>query len=365
MMKIYKTVLIFLAGALIFAACEDSLGPELNPDAEPPAFQSPSSGDRIPLLEEEAGEEVLVFNWTAPDFGFPAAVDYRVEMGSPDGDFENPVNIGTTSTTSLNITTEQINGALLNFGLIPGEESSVLFRIRATVAETVDPLYSDPVELLFTPYEMDVGPAFPEQLFMIGNSVGDWDWGNTDLEMIPVATKPHLFWKIVWIDADVEDPGYKFAPEKGGGTDFGYDGEPAVDGVVGFGGDNMPSPEETGYYMVVVNLETEQIAVAEPRVYLIGGTVGGWDMEMPDALFTADHDNQVMTITRELMADELRIYAWYEGDWFTDWWQSEFMIFDGQIEYRGAGDDQERVLPSADGEYTIELDFRNDEGSIK
>src|SRR5690625_6850349 len=43
------------------------------------------------------------------------------------------------------------------------------------------------------------------------------------------------------------------------------------------------SPEETGYYMVVVNLETEQIAVAEPRVYLIGGTVGGWDMEMPGA----------------------------------------------------------------------------------
>src|SRR5690625_5657663 len=83
--------------------------------------------------------------------------------------------------------------------------------------------------------------------------------------MIPVATKPHLFWKIVWIDADVEDPGYKFAPEKGWGNDFGYDGEPAVDGVVGFGGDNMPSPEETGYYMVVVNLETEQIAVAEPR----------------------------------------------------------------------------------------------------
>src|SRR5690625_1674378 len=97
MMKIYKTVLIFLAGALLFAACEDSLGPELNPDAEPPAFQSPSSGDRIPLLEEEAGEEVLVFNWTAPDFGFPAAVDYRVEMGSPDGDFENPVKIGRAS----------------------------------------------------------------------------------------------------------------------------------------------------------------------------------------------------------------------------------------------------------------------------
>src|SRR5690625_7055918 len=97
----------------------------------------------------------------------------------------------------------------------------------------------------------------------------------------------------------------------------------------------MPSPEETGYYMVVVNLETEQIAVAEPRVYLIGGTVGGWDMEMPDALFTADHDNQVMTITRELMADELRIYAWYEGDWFTDWWQSRSEEHTSELQSRG------------------------------
>lgn len=365
MMKIFKTLLIFVAGALILTACEDSQGPVLNPDAEPPVLQSPSSGDRFTLLEDEAGEEVFAFNWTAPDFGFAAAVTYRVEMGSPEGDFENPVNIGTASTTSLSITTEQINSALLNSGLSAGEESSVPFRVRATVADSVGPLYSGPVELLFTPYEMDVGPVFPEQLFMIGNSVGDWDWGNTDLEMIPVATKPHLFWKIVWMDADAADPGYKFAPEKGWGNDFGYDGEPAADGIVGFGGENMPSPEETGYYMVVVNLEAEQIAVVEPLVYLIGGTVGGWDMEMPDALFTVDNDNEVVTITRELEADELRIYAWYEGDWFTDWWQSEFMIFDGQIEFRGAGDDQDRVHIPADGEYTIELDFRSDEGSLE
>lgn len=364
MMKLFKALILFVTAALVFAGCEDSYGPVLNPDAESPALLSPSSGESYTLSEDNAAQELLTFEWTVPDFGFAAAVDYRVEMGSTGGDFNDPINVGSSTGTSLGVTVEQMNGILHSADLEAEIESSVPFRVRATVADSVDPLYSEPVQLAFTPYAMEVGPEFPEQLFMIGNSVGDWDWGNTDLEMIPVATKPHLFWKIVWIDADADDPGYKFAPERGWGNDFGFNGEPAEDGIVSFGGDNMPSPEETGYYMVIVNFETEQIAVVEPLVYLIGGTVGGWDMEMADALFTVDNDNEVISITRELEADELRIYAWYEGAWFTDWWQSEFIFFGSEIEYRGAGDDQDRVHISSAGEYTIELNFRTNEGSI-
>lgn len=364
-MKLFKSLVLFAAGTLAFVACKDSHSPVLNPDAEPPAILSPSSGGNYILEEVHAEEELLTIEWSAPDFGFAAAISYRVEMGSPDGDFDNPENIGSSTSTSLTLAVEEMNSNLLTAGLTAGEETSVPLRVRAEISDSMDPLYSDPVELGFTPYAMDVGPEYPEQLFMIGNSVGDWDWGNTNLEMVPVATKPHLFWKIVWIDADADDAGYKFAPERGWGNDFGYNGESPSDGIVGFGGDNMPSPEETGYHMVIVNYETEQIAVAEPLVYLIGGTVGGWDTAMPDALFSADNTNEVLTITRDLAADELRIYAWYEGDWFTDWWQSEFMIFDGQIEFRGAGDDQDRININSDGEYTIELDFRNDEGSIE
>jgi len=114
-----------------------------------------------------------------------------------------------------------------------------------------------------------------------------------------------------------------------------------------------------------VNLETEQIAVTAPQVYLIGDTIGSWDQAVEDALFDVDNENELITITRELVAAELRMYAWFDKGWFTDWWQSEFMIFDGEIEFRGAGGDQERVNIESDGEYTIDLNFSTGEGSIE
>jgi hypothetical protein len=212
----------------------------------------------------------------------------------------------------------------------------------------------------------DVEPLdYPEELYMIGASVGGWDWANVDLPMIPVHSKPHLFWKIVWIEAGVTDAGYKFAPQKDWIGDFGYDGNDPVDGIYQKGGDNMPEPDESGYYMVVVNFETEEIAVVDPQVYLIGNTVGSWDTAYADALFTVDNANEVITLTRSLEADELRMYAWFDKGWFTDWWQSEFMILEGVIEFRGKGDDQERVNIDPAGEYKIDLNFRNHTGSIE
>lgn len=205
-------------------------------------------------------------------------------------------------------------------------------------------------------------PEFPESLYMIGDGVGGWEWDQVDLPMIPTAgNKDHLFWKIVWMEAT---GAFKFAPQREWAGDFGKTGE-ATDGVYDIGSEDVPVPGEAGYYMVVVNLETDQIAIAEPQVYLIGETVGSWDQANPDALFTVDNENEILTLTRELASDELRMYAWFDlvEGWFTDWWQHEFMILDGVIEYRGRGDDQERVVVPA-GENRIDLNFRTNEGSI-
>jgi hypothetical protein len=224
---------------------------------------------------------------------------------------------------------------------------------------------------------VDPLPEYPESLYMIGNALnmedsdGDgtpdgWQWNLTDAPMIPVAgNKEHLFWKIVWL---YEGGEFKFAPQREWVGDFGKSGD-ATDGIFAKGGENIPVPGGSGYYMVVVNLDTEEIAVVDPKVYLIGNAVGGdnaWDPANPEVLFTVDNENEVVTITKTLAATpELRMYAWFDAaeGWFTDWWQSEFMIFDGEIEYRGAGGDQARVAVEA-GEYTISLKFKDETGTI-
>lgn len=206
--------------------------------------------------------------------------------------------------------------------------------------------------------EENVG--FFEELYMIGDVVGGWSWDTDGIEMVPVHSHKNLFWQIVWMEAGEDLAGFKFAPEKAWGDDFGME-EDLGGGEFSFGGNNTPAPAESGYYMVVVDLEAEKFSVAEPQVYMIGEAVGGWGAGDESNLFTQNKNDKVLRFEGNLNNANLRMYAWHE--YFTDWWQSEFMIFDEEIVYRGAGDDQERVEVEA-GDYVIDLDFINGVGTI-
>jgi len=206
-------------------------------------------------------------------------------------------------------------------------------------------------------------PEYPEELYMIGASIGGWDWEANGIQMIPVHSHPNAFWRIVWVEAGVADAGIKFAPGKEWVGDFGVadDTQPGKGDHLK-GGSNVPDVAESGYYMVWVDLERDSISLADPEVYLIGATIGDvWDTPNPDAIFTVDNANEKLTLTKDLSAGELRMYAWHK--WHYDWWQHEFIILSDMIEYRGAGDDQERVNIVA-GTTTIDLNFKTGAGSI-
>jgi len=213
-----------------------------------------------------------------------------------------------------------------------------------------------------TSYGADVQFAtYPLALYMIGDGVisggHEWDW-TIDLPMIPVNGQPHLFWKIVWLNAT---GGFKMNSEKAwNNNEFGKTGD-ATDGVYSKGGDNIPVPGTAGYYMVVVNFITGKIAIADPKVYLMGDAIGSWDTGNAAGLFTVDNANSVVTITKTLAASSLRMYAWHP--WFSDWWRSEFNIIGGKIEFRGNGGDQAAVNISA-GSNKIDLNFKTGDGSI-
>ncbi|MCF8372113.1 MAG: SusF/SusE family outer membrane protein [Bacteroidales bacterium] len=204
-------------------------------------------------------------------------------------------------------------------------------------------------------------PEYPENLYMIGATVGGWDWATIDLPMVAVHSHPELFWKIVWMEAGVADEGIKFAPAKEWVGDFGKTGD-ATNGVWAKGAENVPGPAVSGYYMVVVDLENETVEVNVPTVYLIGDCIGSWDALNPDGLFTVDNVNKVVTITKDLVAGNVRMYA-AATTLAADWWQAEFNIFSDVIEFRATGGDQDPVTLAA-GNYTINLNFINHAGTI-
>lgn len=202
-------------------------------------------------------------------------------------------------------------------------------------------------------------PDYPENMYIIGSAIGGWDWDAGDgKQLIPVHSHPELFWGIFSMEAGQE---FKFAPVEKWQGDFGRSGD-ADDGVFAIGGDNVPVPGESGYYMVVINLDSETIEVKEPNVYMIGDAVDSWDAAQPENRFSVNSD--FVTFTGALVSDtELRMHVG-ANTLNCEWWQAEFIILDGNIEYRGTGDDQERVKIGA-GQTTIKLNFKDNTGIIE
>ena len=82
----------------------------------------------------------------------------------------------------------------------------------------------------------------------------------------------------------------------------------------------------------------------------------GWKFEVP----TTANDYFVSPAFAAGHAEGARAYVKIDG---FDWWKSEFMVFDGKLEYRGAGGDQDRVPVTAGQK--LYINFTNDTGRIE
>jgi hypothetical protein len=208
---------------------------------------------------------------------------------------------------------------------------------------------------------------FPEKLFMIGDGISTltgedaWNWDLNDYEMIPVQSKPNLFWKIVWLNNTGE---IRFAPQKTNENDFGKEGE-EVNGLYNIGEQNISVPGNKGYYMVAVNLLTEQIYIGEPEVYLIGDLVGSWDLQNTQGRFAIDNSYEILYIMKALKGGNLKMYAWLNNvDWFTYWWNAEFTVDNNEIKYAGSGTSLNNYY-MPEGGYKISLNFKTGSGLIE
>lgn len=341
-MKHIQLIALTIAGLLLFTACEDSQGPVLNDDAEPPVIESPESGSSYVLLEENEEEELMTMEWTVPDFGFSAAVDYRIE-GSLDGSFDDPIRLGDTNSSSFSPQVGEMNSNLISAGLASGIETEVYIRVRATLADSnVDPMYSDPVVLGFTPYEQDLD--LPE-IYATGNFVelGGYDGADWGWEGVPV---------LYGFDSETEYTGYiyfaedglevKFAPERSWDLNWG---DNDADGTLDVDGANIIM-EDGGFYLFDVNTETLTYSFTEKVFGVIGEAAGGWD-DGDDVIMEYSTEDQAWVVETELEAGEMKFRA--NEAWDLDYGDDEG---NGTLQQGGAN-----IVVDTAGTYRIELDL--------
>lgn len=376
-MKKIKILFLVVLGVLLTTSCESDR--DSNPTLQDPTefvLNLPAYASTVYDLEHSNAVELTC---SQPNYGFPAATTYEVQLSltnsftNAEGDEPDYVQLATTySTARMNVDALEFAVAIVTLTGIASEEDfptdpmPVYVRLRATAGAGLKPIVSNVIELpQVLAYYALPAVSMPENMYMIGSFNG-WDWNNA-YDMVPVHENPGKFWRVTYFESGAE---LKFNFNKSwDGGEFGYEGtefpEPTLAGIGEKGGNILIS--NGGWYLVVVTTAIEgrdlkyTVELLEPNVYLTGDTSGGWDTFDEARLFTVPATADGDFISPAFVANgELRMCVKLDG---IDWWRSEFIILKEKIEYRGTGNDQDRVSVTA-GKKAY-LNFTAGTGSIK
>lgn len=377
MKKILKSALLIMMGLVMFTSCEDDN--DSNPIVKTPTefhLNTPAlAATNIDLTNSSA----IVFTCSQPNYGFPASTMYKVQVSLKedmtdfvelDQSFPNTVCSVDAAILASTLTTMELNAGKseADFPM----DVKVYVRMRAYMTtDTGSPVADTEILSNVTCLEnvhlnYSLAPVTtPEHLYVVGGFCG-WDWGNS-FEFVPVYDHPEMYWRMVWID----EAGVKInTAQEWDGNQKGYNDITVAGDLAGNistnDDGNICSTTPQWYLMVVTASVSGRdikytVEFNEPNVYLIGDTFGGWDELMADSKFDVPTTMDADFVSPAFKADgEIRAYVKVPGN---DWWHSEFMVFNGEIAYRGKGGDQERVAGKAGQKFY--LNFATGKGSIK
>lgn len=334
-MKNSRFIYIVLASAMILASCQKAeVGPVLQ-DPTAPVLTAPGAGVSLTFTEATA-KELVTFTWSAAaNYGFVAAVTYKVQISMPGDNFATPSSIITTSALTATITYGDLNNILMAAELAPGVSSEIQVRIGASVSDFVTSSYSNVVTLSINPYRVIVN--YPK-LYVPGSYQG---WAP---DKAPVVSSVQSDGKyegyIYFADAAAN---FKFTDGPSWDKNWGDDG---ADGTLNPGGANIVAAE-AGYYKINVDIPKLTYTVVKTTWAIIGtATAGGWDTETK---MTFDPAAGTWSVTGNLNAGDLKFRA--NNAWDINFGDNKTNL---SLEYGGAN-----IPIAAAGNYTVVLDLRN------
>jgi hypothetical protein len=266
----------------------------------------------------------------------------------------------------------EVNGTLPNLTttLVPGGPDYLFDAANEGVyTVTLDWTVADGFKSKLTKTgEVEPLPEYPEEMFLVGDATFyGWETpGSTDEALMHKAAggvpTEGLFWKIAHLEGGL---GFKLAAENWGNPNLGFNevDEFDAEGVtVTDAGGNM-SIATSGMYMIVLDLRNEmtKVSIKEAAVYGIGDAFGSWDAGVEANKFVVDNTAKTLTSPALVANGNIRMYTSHA--WIPDWWNAEFNVFSGKIEYRNDGGDQAAV-PGTAGQ-VITLMFDDNTGTIQ
>lgn len=210
-------------------------------------------------------------------------------------------------------------------------------------------------------------PTFPAAMYISGEATA-YGWAEPGTNAGAIMHKcaggsptEGLFWKICHLEAN---KGFKLAAAGWGNPNLGHGEVTEFDAngvAVTSNGGNM-QVAASGMYMIVLDLRNnaKKVSIKEAAVYGIGDAFGGWTAGVAANKFTVNNTAKTIVSPALPANGNIRMYAAHS--WIPDWWNAEFNVISGVIEYRNDGGDQAAVAGTAGK--VITLNFDANTGSI-
>ncbi len=332
-MKKNRLIYIVMAAALVLASCQKAeVGPVLQ-DPTVPVITAPAGGLSLVLTEANAAE-VLTFTWSAAtNYGFAAAVTYKVELGLPGDNFASPIAMITTTALTATTTYGEINNLLMAAELTPAVAADIQFRVAAVVSDKVPTAYSTVLGMSVTPYRVIVN--YPK-LYVPGSYQG---WAPDKAPVVSSLLSDGRYEGYIWF----ADAGTNFKFTDGPSWDKNW-GDDGADGTLNPGGANIVAAE-AGYYKLNVNIPSLTYTKLKTTWGVVGSATGSWDV---DQAMTYDAAAGTWSVKSNLVAGDLKFRA--NGAWDINFGDNKTNL---SLEYGGAN-----IPVAKDGNYTITLDLR-------
>jgi starch-binding outer membrane protein SusE/F len=302
---------------LLVISCSPMEQPMIIPQTGASLVSAPSTLD----LKEEDAEEFIVFNVSPADFGVNTDITYTLQMDKPGSNFASPANLGSSSSTSIEVLISDINTNAIAKGVESGESGPMEFRVRAVPNRSLSPIFGEVTTITVDTYKK----ALPfRNLFLVGNATAaGWNNNNNNTPLFRDPQEPNKFSYTGYFEAGefkLLERLNQWQPQ------YGTNGGNAV--AVNPGGGNDPGSfvvATAGYYTFSVNIEANTFTLepfsgntAQPHttIGIIGSaTQGGWDAST--AMNNTNFDRHIWSITATLVNGEMKFRA--NNAWTVNW----------------------------------------------
>ena len=388
-MKRYIYLSLFLLSSLcFFTACSDDNGS--NPTVRQPGTFVLNTPSYSSCLVDLLNTETLQLSTSQPDYGYTAAVVYRIQVSLTDSwnvsydeakDDETGETIPDYATVDesynkvkISASTALVDEAIMKVGgwesvdQIP-ESQEVYLRLQASLANYATgveshPCYSNSVKLNVEPYFMELKGKDPVLWYLVGSCVGDGSWkGDVGVAFYPMSVAPEAtfdkngYGELTSI-AYLTTKGFKLVQVPGEWQFQWGQGDSWGEFKYCEGGSANITVPADGYYTINLNTATNELTIEEyseavtvyPEMF-VSGSFNEWatDTKMTPVNTYEGAVNHIWTYDIESDgAVELKFLA--DSGWATNWGVAD------QFPY-GYGEQNGKNIVVAEGSWTI---FFND-----